>query len=76
MARAKQRGILIIFMTNLLKLGKKIFTVGVVATTIFWSLGVAALVPAVANAATETDCATLMAGDLVKNNSFPSNLRC
>ncbi len=58
-------------MTNLLKLGKKIFTVGVVATTIFWSLGVAALVPAVANAATETDCATLMAGDLVKTTVSP-----
>ena len=58
-------------MTNLLKLGKKIFTVGVVATTIFWSLGVAALVPAVANAATETDCATLMAGDLVKTSISP-----
>jgi len=53
-------------MNNLLKLGKKIFTVGVVATTIFWSLGVAALVPAVANAATETDCASLMGGDMVK----------
>ncbi len=58
-------------MTNLLKLGKKIFTVGVVATTIFWSLGVAALVPAVANAATETDCATLVAGDLVKTSVSP-----
>ena len=58
-------------MNNLLKLGKKIFTVGVVATTIFWSLGVAALVPAVATAATETDCATLMAGDLVKTSVSP-----
>lgn len=53
-------------MNNLLKLGKKIFTVGVVATTIFWSLGVAALIPAVANAATAVDCATLVAGDMVK----------
>lgn len=53
-------------MNNLLKLGKKLFTVGVVSTTVFWSLGVAAFVPAVANAATETDCATLVAGDLVK----------
>lgn len=53
-------------MNNLLKLGKKIFTVGVVSTTIFWSLGVAALVPAVANAATVTDCAALMAGDFIK----------
>lgn len=40
------------------------FTVGVVATTIFWSVGVAALVPAVANA--EGACPTLVAGDMVK----------
>mgnify|MGYP003394065278 CR=1 FL=1 len=71
MTRAKQWDILIISMTNLLKLGKKIFTVGVVATTIFWSLGVAALVPAVANAAADTDCVTLMAGDLVKTSVSP-----
>ncbi len=50
-------------MTNVLKLTKKIFTVGVVATTIVWSLGVAALVPGVANAAT---CPTLSAGEMVK----------
>ena len=47
-------------------MGKKIFTVGVVATTIFWSLGVATLVPAVANAATLVDCATIVAGDFIK----------
>jgi hypothetical protein len=50
-------------MTDVLKLGKRIFTVGVVVTTILWSLGVAALVPAVANAAV---CPTLAAGDMVK----------
>lgn len=55
-------------MNNLLKLGKKIFTVGVASTTIFWSLGVAALVPAVAVAATQVDCATVVAGDFVKAN--------
>ncbi|MBI5221351.1 MAG: hypothetical protein HY979_00915, partial [Candidatus Magasanikbacteria bacterium] len=55
-------------MNNLLKLGKKIFTVGVASTTIFWSLGVAALVPAVATAATQVDCATVVAGDFVKAN--------
>lgn len=55
-------------MNNLLKLGKKIFTVGVASTTIFWSLGVAALVPAVATAATTVDCATVVAGDFVKAN--------
>ena len=53
-------------MTNLLKLGKKIFTVGVVSTTIFWSLGVAALVPAVASAATVVDCGALNPGDMIK----------
>lgn len=50
-------------MTDVLKLGKRIFTVGVVVTTILWSLGVAALVPAVANAAT---CPTFNAGDMIK----------
>jgi len=55
-------------MNNLLKLGKKIFTVGVASTTIFWSLGVAALVPAVATAASTVDCATVVAGDFVKAN--------
>lgn len=67
--RAQNVGIINIIMNNLLKLGKKIFTVGVVATTIFWSLGVAALVPAVANAATApVDCATVVPGDFVKAN--------
>jgi len=56
-------------MTNVLKLTKKIFTVGVVATTIVWSLGVAALVPGVANAAT---CPTLTAGDMVKVTGKPA----
>lgn len=56
-------------MTNVLKLTKKIFTVGVVATTIVWSLGVAALVPTVANAAT---CPTLAAGDMVKVTGKPA----
>lgn len=56
-------------MTNVLKLTKKIFTVGVVATTIVWSLGVAALVPGVANAAT---CPTLAAGDMVKVSGKPA----
>lgn len=55
-------------MNNLLKMVKKIFTVGVASTTIFWSLGVAALVPAVATAATTVDCATVVAGDFVKAN--------
>lgn len=61
---------LIKIMTDVLKLGKKIFTVGVVATTIFWSVGVAALVPAVANAA--ADCPTLSAGDMVKVSGKPA----
>ena len=55
-------------MNNLLKLGKKVFTVGVASTTIFWSLGVAALVPAVASAATVNTaaCSTIVAGDFIK----------
>ena len=57
-----------IIMNNLLKLGKKVFTVGVASTTIFWSLGVAALVPAVASAATVNTaaCSTIVAGDFIK----------
>ena len=50
-------------MNDVIKMGKKIFTVSVVAVTMMWSLGVAALVPAVANAAT---CPTLAAGDMIK----------
>ncbi len=41
-------------MLNALKLAKEVFTVGVVVTSIVWSLGVAALVPGVANAATDS----------------------
>jgi len=50
-------------MTDVLKLGKRIFTIGVVVTTIMWSLGVATLATSVANAAT---CPTLNAGDMIK----------
>jgi len=53
----------LIIMSDVLKMVKKVFTVGVVVTTIVWSLGVAALVPGVANA---TTCPTLAAGDNVK----------
>ncbi len=52
-------------MSELIKLGKKVFTVGVVATTIFWSVGLATLAPAVANAA-DVSCPTLNSGDMVK----------
>lgn len=62
-------GLYYLFMTNVLKLTKKVFTVGVVATTIVWSLGVAALVPTVANAAT---CPTLAAGDMIKVTGKPA----
>jgi len=58
-------------MSDIIKLGKKIFTVGVVATTIFWSVGVATLVPAVANAA-DSSCPTLVAGDMVKVTGKPA----
>lgn len=47
----------------MVKVAKKLFTVSVVALTIVWSMGLAALVPAVANAAT---CPDLQAGDLFK----------
>lgn len=50
-------------MSDVLKFGKKVFTVSVVGTTMLWSLGVAALLPAVANAAV---CPTLSAGDMIK----------
>ncbi|MBI4427404.1 MAG: hypothetical protein HY569_02905 [Candidatus Magasanikbacteria bacterium] len=50
-------------MTDLLKIGKKVFTVSVVVMTILWSVGVSALVPLVAVAA---DCPELEAGDLFK----------
>ncbi len=50
-------------MSDVLKFGKKVFTVSVVGTTMLWSLGVAALLPAVANAAV---CPTLNAGDMIK----------
>ncbi len=48
-------------MTDVLKLGKKAFTFAVVLTTILWSVGVAAIVPLVANAAD----VTLTAGDVI-----------
>ncbi|PLX28257.1 hypothetical protein C0581_02885 [Candidatus Parcubacteria bacterium] len=50
-------------MTDVLKFGKKLFTFSVVAVTIVWSLGLAALVPATAYAET---CTELEAGDLFK----------
>ena len=50
-------------MTNVIRLGKKTFTWSVVVLTIVWSMGVAALVPTVVNAAT---CPSLEAGDLFK----------
>ncbi|OGH84078.1 MAG: hypothetical protein A2469_00165 [Candidatus Magasanikbacteria bacterium RIFOXYC2_FULL_40_16] len=51
-------------MTNAIRLGKKTFTWSVVVLTILWSMGVAALVPVVANA--QAACPTLEAGDLFK----------
>lgn len=51
-------------MNDIIKLGKKAFTVGVVATTILWSVGAAALVPSVAKAADL--CPALYAGDMIK----------
>ena len=56
-------------MTEVLKLGKKVFTFGVVTTTIMWSVGFAALVPTVAQAADA--CPALDAGMLVKVQGNP-----
>ena len=50
-------------MNDVLKFGKKLFTASVVGVTIAWSMGLAALVPAVAQAAT---CPELEPGDLFK----------
>jgi len=50
-------------MTDVLKNVKKVFTIGVVMTTILWSVGASVLVAGVANAAT---CKTLKAGDVVQ----------
>ncbi len=50
-------------MTNVYKSVKKAFTVGVVMTTILWSVGASVLVAGVANAET---CKTLKAGDVVQ----------
>jgi hypothetical protein len=56
-------------MTDVLKFGKKIFTVSVVGTTMLWSVGVSALLPAVAIAAV---CPTLSAGDMIKVSGRPA----
>src|SRR3989338_7780661 len=56
-------------MSDVLKFGKKVFTASVVGTTMLWSVGVSALLPAVAIAAV---CPTLAAGDMVKVSGFPA----
>lgn len=56
-------------MTEVLKFGKKIFTASVVGATMLWSVGVSALLPAVANAAV---CPTLAAGDMIKVSGKPA----
>jgi hypothetical protein len=63
-----------LFMSDVYKFGKKLFTLSVVAVTIAWSMGLAALVPAVAQAAEE--CPTLEAGDLfrVPDSSQPTSV--
>lgn len=48
---------------NVLKLGKKVLTVSTVFSTILWSVGVSALVPAIAQADT---CPSFKSGDLLK----------
>lgn len=54
-------------MTNVIKMSKKAFTWSVVLTTILWSMGIAALIPAgIASSATIVDADTVEAGDLVQ----------
>ena len=65
----KVTGNSLIIMSDLIRTSKKVFTFGVVVTTILWSLGVAALVPGVANA--DPVCPTLRPGDQVKVTGFP-----
>lgn len=50
-------------MSNVIKFVKKALTLGVVSTTVLWSVGVSALLPAVASAAS---CPTLNPGDMLK----------
>ncbi len=57
-------------MNNVLKLGKKVFNVGVVTTTMLWSLGVSALVPAAVLA--DSVCPTLAPGDMIKVSGRPA----
>lgn len=56
-------------MTDVMNFTKQAFTWSVVAMTIVWSLGLAALAPVAASAAT---CATIDAGDLVKFGTAPA----
>jgi hypothetical protein len=58
--RAGGYGYIYLIMYNVLK---RVFTFSVVATTMLWSVGVAALIPSVAQGAT---CPTLAAGDMIK----------
>jgi len=55
-----------LFMTDVLNFGKKLFTFSVVAVTIVWSMGLAALVPTAVHA---EECPAMEAGDLVKMSS-------
>ncbi len=58
-----------LIMNNVLKSVKKIFTVGVVGTTMMWALNVSLLLPSGASAAV---CPTLMAGDMIKVSGKPA----
>lgn len=56
-------------MSDVIKFAKRIFTYGVVLSTMVWSVGVAALVPTVASAAS---CPTLSSGQLIKVVGAPA----
>jgi len=57
-------------MSDLIKTTKKVFTVGVVVTTILWAMGAAMLVPGTANA--DSTCPTFKAGDMLKVTGDPA----
>lgn len=64
--RAGGYGHIYLIMYNALK---RVFTFSVVASTMLWSVGVAALIPSVAQGAT---CPTLAAGDMIKVTGKPA----
>ena len=59
-------------MSNVLKLGKKIFTAGVAFTTILWSVIGSAFFVLLPTAASAAECPTLVAGQMIKVTGKPA----